>query len=68
MAIDIPAHSLFSGADNSLLENVVLRHDNGIITDISESAPPATSHHNPAAGNAAASGRNAISTSNPITK
>src|SRR6185295_11971677 len=28
--------------DRGLLENVVLRHDNGIITAISEAAPPAT--------------------------
>src|SRR5947208_5356929 len=43
MAIDIPAHSLFSGPDRGLLENVVLRHDNGVITDISAGTPPATS-------------------------
>src|SRR6266566_4576829 len=36
MATDVPAHSLFSGPDAGLLEN-------GVITDISETAPPATS-------------------------
>ena len=40
MVIDIPAHSLFSGPDRGLLDNVVLRHDNGVITSISEGAPP----------------------------
>ena len=34
--------SLFSGPDRGLLENVVLRHDNGMITSISEGAPPTT--------------------------
>ena len=43
MATDVPARSLFSGPDRGLLENVVLRHDNGVITDISAGAPPATS-------------------------
>ena len=42
MTMEVSAHSLFSGADRGLLENVVLRHDNGIITDISAGAPPAT--------------------------
>ena len=41
MATEITATSLFSGPDRGLLENVVLRHDNGIITSISEGAPPA---------------------------
>ena len=44
MTTEVAAHSLFSGPDRGLLENVVLRHDNGIITDISEPArrpPPA---------------------------
>ena len=41
MATDIPAHSLFSSPDHGLLENVVLRHDGGIITSISEGTPPA---------------------------
>ena len=40
MATDIPAHSLFSSPDRRLLENVVLQHDNGIITDISAGAEP----------------------------
>ena len=40
MAPEITATSLFSGPDRGLLENVVLRHDNGIITSISEGAPP----------------------------
>ena len=43
MTTEVAAHSLFSGPDRGLLENVVLRHDNGVITDISERAPPATS-------------------------
>ena len=42
MATEVAAHSLFSGPDRGLLENVVLRHDNGVITSISEGAPPAT--------------------------
>ena len=42
MTTEVAAHSLFSGPDRGLLENVVLRHDNGIITAISEGAPPAT--------------------------
>jgi cytosine/adenosine deaminase-related metal-dependent hydrolase len=42
MAIEISANALFAGPDRGLLENVVLRHDNGIITAISEGvAPPA---------------------------
>src|SRR6185295_9848768 len=40
MTTQLTAHSLFSGPDLGLLENVVLRHDGGIITDISEGAPP----------------------------
>ena len=43
MTTEVAAHSLFSGPDRGLLENVVLRHDNGVITDISAGAPPATS-------------------------
>jgi cytosine/adenosine deaminase-related metal-dependent hydrolase len=39
MAIEITANALFCGPDRGLLENVVLRHDNGIITSISETAP-----------------------------
>ena len=42
MTMEVSAHNLFSGADRGLLENVVLRHDNGIITDISAGAPPAS--------------------------
>jgi len=40
MATEIPAHALFGGPDRDLLENVVLRHDNGIITSISDGAAP----------------------------
>src|SRR5689334_338577 len=40
MTTDVPAHNLFSGPDRGLLENVVLRHDNGVITSISETTPP----------------------------
>jgi cytosine/adenosine deaminase-related metal-dependent hydrolase len=39
MTTEVAAHRLFSGPDRGQLENVVLRHDNGIITSISESAP-----------------------------
>jgi len=39
---EVTANALFSGPDRGLLENVVLRHDNGIITAISEAASPAT--------------------------
>jgi cytosine/adenosine deaminase-related metal-dependent hydrolase len=39
MAIEITANALFCGPDRGLLENVVLRHHNGIITSISEHAP-----------------------------
>src|SRR5258705_3767780 len=39
MAIEITANALFCGPDRGLLENVVLRHDNGTITSISEHAP-----------------------------
>jgi cytosine/adenosine deaminase-related metal-dependent hydrolase len=39
MAIEITANALFCGPDRGLLENVVLQHDNGIITSISEHAP-----------------------------
>ena len=42
MAKEVAAHSLFSGPDRGLLENVVLRHDNGVITDISAGTPPPT--------------------------
>src|SRR4030081_1118397 len=42
MATVVPAHILFSGPAHGLLENVVLRHDDGVITDISVGAqsPP----------------------------
>ncbi|QHO74857.1 amidohydrolase [Bradyrhizobium sp. CCBAU 051011] len=40
MMMDVPAHSLFSGPDRGLLNDVVLRHDNGLITHISEGARP----------------------------
>src|SRR5215217_337109 len=43
MTMEVCAHSLFSGPGHGLLESVVLRHNNGIITDISEIAPPAAS-------------------------
>ncbi len=42
MTIEVAAHSLFSGPDRGLLENAVLRHDNGVITSIAEGAAPAT--------------------------
>jgi cytosine/adenosine deaminase-related metal-dependent hydrolase len=42
MVMEVSATSLFCGPDRGLLDNVVLRHDNGIITSISEGAPPAT--------------------------
>ena len=42
MATEVAASSLFSGPDRDLAENVVLRHDNGIITSISWSAAPVT--------------------------
>src|ERR1700704_1821179 len=42
MTKEVAAHSLFSGPDRGLLENIVLRHDGGTITDISEGAPPTT--------------------------
>lgn len=42
MATDISASSLFCGPDRGLIDNAVLRHEAGIVTDISESAAPAT--------------------------
>src|SRR5258705_139311 len=39
MMMEVAAHSLFSGPDRGLLENVVLWHDNGVVTSISETAP-----------------------------
>ena len=41
MATEITATSLFSGPDRGLLDNAVLRHDNGMITSIAEGAAPA---------------------------
>src|SRR6476469_4807548 len=41
MVTEVTAHRIFSGPDRGLLENVVLRHDNGVITSIAEGAPPA---------------------------
>ncbi|MGX1321960.1 cytosine/adenosine deaminase-related metal-dependent hydrolase [Bradyrhizobium sp. USDA 377] len=40
MATDISASSLFRGPDRGVSDNVVLRHDGGVITDISERAGP----------------------------
>ncbi|WP_025035650.1 amidohydrolase family protein [Bradyrhizobium sp. DOA9] len=40
MATEISAISLFRGPDRGVSDNVVLRHDGGIITDISEAAGP----------------------------
>jgi cytosine/adenosine deaminase-related metal-dependent hydrolase len=40
MATDVTADALFAGPDRGLLENVVLRHDNGIITSIDKAAAP----------------------------
>ena len=42
MTTEIAADSLFSGPDRGLLENVVLRYDDGVITDISAGATPAS--------------------------
>src|SRR5215470_12949569 len=42
MATEVAATSLFRGPDRGLADNVVLRHDKGIITEIMESAAPAT--------------------------
>ncbi len=39
--MEVIAHSLFSSPDRGLLENAVLRHENGIVTSITEGAPPA---------------------------
>ncbi|MDF0517729.1 amidohydrolase family protein [Bradyrhizobium yuanmingense] len=41
MATEISATSLFRGPDRGVSENVVLRHDDGVITEISEGAGPA---------------------------
>src|SRR5947207_5280194 len=40
MATEVSANALFAGPDRGLLWNVVLRHDSGIITSISDSAAP----------------------------
>lgn len=42
MTKDVFAHSLFSGPEHGLLDNVVLRHDGGVIASISEAAPPSS--------------------------
>src|ERR1700752_956914 len=42
MATEVAATSLFRGHDHGLADNVVLKHDKGIITEIVESAAPAT--------------------------
>jgi cytosine/adenosine deaminase-related metal-dependent hydrolase len=42
MATEVAATSLFRGADRGLADNVVLKHDKGFITEIVESAAPAT--------------------------
>jgi cytosine/adenosine deaminase-related metal-dependent hydrolase len=38
MTMEVAAHSLFSGPDRGLLENVVLQHDRGVITGVSAGA------------------------------
>jgi cytosine/adenosine deaminase-related metal-dependent hydrolase len=40
MSMEVTADALFCGPDRGLLENVVLRHDNGIIASIAERAGP----------------------------
>src|SRR3954469_24237226 len=40
MATEISATSLFRGLDRGVTDNVVLRHDGGVITDILEGAGP----------------------------
>ena len=49
MATEVTASALFAGPDRGTLENVILRHDNGLITSIDPSpAPPPsprTLHH-----------------------
>src|SRR5215468_703651 len=42
MATEVAATSLFRGPDRGIADNVVLRHDNGVITEIVEGAAPAT--------------------------
>ncbi|WP_454620223.1 amidohydrolase family protein [Bradyrhizobium cenepequi] len=41
MANGVPAHRLFAGPDRGVLDDVVVRHDDGIITSIDQGAPPA---------------------------
>jgi cytosine/adenosine deaminase-related metal-dependent hydrolase len=41
MVTEVAAQSLFCGPDRGLLDNVVLRHDDGVITSIAEGAMPA---------------------------
>jgi cytosine/adenosine deaminase-related metal-dependent hydrolase len=40
MSMEVAAHHLFSGPEGGLLENVVLRHDNSVISEISRRASP----------------------------
>ncbi|MCC8978717.1 amidohydrolase family protein [Bradyrhizobium acaciae] len=40
--MDVTATRLFSGSDHNIRDNVVLRHDGGLITGISEAATPQT--------------------------
>ncbi|MGY4407570.1 amidohydrolase family protein [Bradyrhizobium sp. USDA 3315] len=40
--MDVTATRLFCGSDHDIRNDVVLRHDGGVITDISEAARPAT--------------------------
>ena len=40
MATEIPATALFAGPDRGTLDNVVLRHDDGLITSIEPSTAP----------------------------
>jgi cytosine/adenosine deaminase-related metal-dependent hydrolase len=42
MTTEVLATSLFCGPDRGLLDNVVLRHDGGLITSIDDGAKPAT--------------------------
>ncbi|MBR1123678.1 amidohydrolase family protein [Bradyrhizobium lablabi] len=42
MATEVLASSLFCGPDRGLVENAVLRHEGGAITEIAESAAPPT--------------------------
>jgi cytosine/adenosine deaminase-related metal-dependent hydrolase len=43
MAEEVAASSLFCGADRGLLQNVVLRHDDGVIASITEETARACS-------------------------